>query len=171
MLDSVSRHRRPLIALGVVAVVILALYGPIQRYYVAWRTQGDEQAKVDYLNGDNDALRQDIDRLTTRSGVEEEARERGYRYPSEDANDNQNAEASSSGNAEGDENASSNENANAANSGEGSNANTEASPSNTSAMANQGSNALDSGFSYDDIQHPWYIHLFDFVFAYSSPDN
>lgn len=155
VLDFVSRHRRPLVAVGVALVVFLSLYGPVQRYYVAWRTQGDEQAKVDYLNGDNDALKQDIDRLTTRSGVENEARARGYRYPSEDTNsegsDDENAGSASS--------SSSNGNAGAS---EGANA-----PS----TANQGSNALDDGFSYEDIQHPWYIHVFDVIFAYSSPQN
>lgn len=131
-LGGVYRHRRSLIALGIVLVVFLSLYGPVQRYYVAWRTQGDEQAKADYLNSDNDALKQDIDRLTTRSGVENEARERGYRYPNEDANTSANVATNDS---------------------------------------DQGSDALNSGFSYDDIQHPWYVDVLDFVFMYTSPEN
>lgn len=166
-------------------MVFLALYGPIQRYYVAWRTQGDEQAKADYLNSDNDALKEDIDRLTTRSGVENEARERGYRYPSEgeqggsaNANEIQDANASSSSN-NGEDADTNSTNGNASdevsdgsngNAGEGDGSSNSGS-STADATANHGSDALNSGFSYDDIQHPWYIHVFDFIFAYSSPTN
>lgn len=87
----VGRHHRPLIVLAVVVVVILSLYGPVQRYYVAWRTRGDQQAKADAIDADNDALKQDIDRLTTRDGIEDEARQRGYAYPSEGTSDSSNA--------------------------------------------------------------------------------
>lgn len=126
-----STHKMLLVTLGVIAVVILFLYGPTQRYYVAWRTQGDEEAKAEALDADNEALKEDIDRLTTREGVEDEARRLGYAYPSEDTSD--------------------------ANVNLGSDS------------PNKGSNATDSGFSYADIEQPWFIHVLDFIFVYNGP--
>lgn len=107
------------------------LYGPTQGYYVAWRTQGDEQAKADALDADNDNLRQDVNRLTTREGIEDEARRRGYAYPNEESTNT----------------------------------------NDTDENPNKGSDATDSGFSYADIEQPWFIHVLDFIFVYNGPGD
>lgn len=79
----VAHHRRLVVALGVVALVMVALYGPAQRYYVALRRSGDLEAEAAYLDEDNQALLDDLSRLQTREGIEDEARRRGYTYENE----------------------------------------------------------------------------------------
>lgn len=83
--DWVSRHLKLVIAIGVVVLVMVALYGPVHRYYVAWRASGDLQAEADQVNGDNEDLKNDLNRLQSQEGIEDEARRRGYTYPDEES--------------------------------------------------------------------------------------
>ena len=62
------------------AVVLFALffYGPVKGLYQAWRTEGVRQEQLAELSSSNEAYQQEIDRLQTREGIEDEARRRGY---------------------------------------------------------------------------------------------
>lgn len=81
----VVRHRRFSITVACVIAAVLFVFGPVQRYYVAWRTSSDLQAEADYLDADNDALKSDLDRLQSKEGIEDEARRRGYTYQNEES--------------------------------------------------------------------------------------
>ena len=70
--------RRLLVCVGVALVVLVALYGPARDLYCAWRLQDGKQETLDGLNQSIDEYQQDIDRLQTREGIEDEARKRGY---------------------------------------------------------------------------------------------
>lgn len=76
--EAAGRARVPLIALAIVAVVLVTLYGPAKDLYCAWREQGASQQTLDELNASIDEYQSDIDRLQTREGIEDEARKRGY---------------------------------------------------------------------------------------------
>lgn len=65
-------------ALAVLLVVLLALYGPTRDYYLAFRSGQDLQAYYQAIVEQNESLDQDIDRLMSEEGVEDEARKRGY---------------------------------------------------------------------------------------------
>lgn len=78
LLDFASRHRVPLIAVASVLLFILFFYGPAKNLYQAWRTEGIRQAELSELTAANETYQQDIDRLQTREGIEDEARRRGY---------------------------------------------------------------------------------------------
>lgn len=71
-------HRRILICLAVVLVVVVSLAGPIRGYYVARRQSEDLQAYYDQISEQNATLDEDVHRLTTEDGVKDEARKRGY---------------------------------------------------------------------------------------------
>lgn len=78
LVSDASRLRVPLIVAGVVLLVVVALYAPVQGLYCAWRDQGVRQATLDELNADIEEYQGDIDRLQSREGIEDEARRRGY---------------------------------------------------------------------------------------------
>lgn len=70
-----------LVALLIAALVLgvlMAMYGPVQTYYRAWRAGQDLQAQLDELNASNEQYKDDIQALQTREGIEDEARRRGY---------------------------------------------------------------------------------------------
>lgn len=77
-LGFVSRHRAPLAVVAALLLLVLFFYGPVKGFYQAWRTEGIRQAQLSGLTEENDSYQQDIDRLQTREGVEDEARRRGY---------------------------------------------------------------------------------------------
>lgn len=81
----VGSHRRLSIAILCLAIVLFGVYGPIQRYYVAWRAAGDLQAEYEAVSSDNEALRDDLSRLQSEEGIQDEARRRGYTYPDEES--------------------------------------------------------------------------------------
>lgn len=70
--------RPTLITLGVLAFVCFALYGPARDYYVAQRTSEALSEQLSSINSTNDSLRQDVQALQTREGIEDEARKKGY---------------------------------------------------------------------------------------------
>lgn len=73
-----ASHKLLCIAVGVLVVAALLLYGPAATYYRAWRAGLDLQAQYDALAQSNDQIQQQNDALLTRKGIEEEARRRGY---------------------------------------------------------------------------------------------
>ena len=76
---------RPLlVALGIVAAII-ALYGPLRDMYVAWRTGMELEARYEQVVAENSELKQNIDYLMTREGIEDTARTMGYVSPGETA--------------------------------------------------------------------------------------
>lgn len=72
--------------LGIAVVLLLAMiFGPARTYYAAWRDAGVLQAKYDALVTQKDELTDQVERLQTLEGIEDEARRRGYVYPEEEA--------------------------------------------------------------------------------------
>lgn len=73
-----SRYKVPLIVIGGLLLIVLALYGPAKSYYIAWRTGQGLQSQLEALNTSNEEYNDDITALQTREGIEDEARKRGY---------------------------------------------------------------------------------------------
>ena len=71
-------HKRPLIVLAVILVVVEALYAPARTYYSAWRTNGILQSSKDAIDQSNSAYESDNSRLMSSEGIQDEARKRGY---------------------------------------------------------------------------------------------
>ena len=74
----VVHFRVALLVAALVLGVLMAMYGPVQTYYRAWRAGQDLQAQLDELNASNEQYKDDIQALQTREGIEDEARRRGY---------------------------------------------------------------------------------------------
>lgn len=74
----VVHFRVALLIAALVLGVLMAMYGPVQTYYRAWRAGQDLQAQLDELNISNEQYKDDIQALQTREGIEDEARRRGY---------------------------------------------------------------------------------------------
>lgn len=74
----VVHFRVALLIAALVLGVLMAMYGPVQTYYRAWRAGQDLQAQLDELNASNEQYKDDIQALQTRGGIEDEARRRGY---------------------------------------------------------------------------------------------
>lgn len=74
----VVHFRVALLIAALVLGVLMAMYGPVQTYYRAWRAGQDLQAQFDELNASNEQYKDDIQALQTREGIEDEARRRGY---------------------------------------------------------------------------------------------
>ncbi len=85
--DWLLGHPRFGLALGVIALVLVALYGPAQSYYVAVRRGEILQAKYDQIDSENTTLSNDVARLQTEEGIKEEAAKRGYVDPDDIAVD------------------------------------------------------------------------------------
>lgn len=69
----------------VVALAVVIVMGPVRTYYAAWRDEGILDAQYEVVAAQYEQLTDEVDRLQTREGVEEAARERGYVYPDEEA--------------------------------------------------------------------------------------
>ena len=76
--STVAAHRVPLIAVGVVLVLVVALYGPACGLYQAWRENGVLQAEQARASEESAELESDINTLMTEDGIKDEARRRGY---------------------------------------------------------------------------------------------
>lgn len=74
----VMDHRLPLLVVAIVAALVFMLYGPTRDYYRAWRRSLELQATYDAIVADNQSVQDDVSRLQSRQGIEEEARKRGY---------------------------------------------------------------------------------------------
>jgi len=75
----------PLIVLGVLVVSFFMLSGPVRMYYAAWRDSELTQVEYDAVVQQNLELKDELERLQTLDGIEDEARRRGYAYPDEEA--------------------------------------------------------------------------------------
>lgn len=71
-----------LIALALVGII---LYGPAKMFYNAWRDNGKLEAQYEALSKQNEELNMEVERLQSLSGIEDEARRRGYAFPDEEA--------------------------------------------------------------------------------------
>nr|WP_314639294.1 septum formation initiator family protein [uncultured Olsenella sp.] len=71
-------HKVALVVLVVLVVVAASLYGPVKGYYAARRSGEDLQRRYDELSEKNDSLQGDLKSLTSKEGIEDEARKRGY---------------------------------------------------------------------------------------------
>lgn len=86
---SVLSTRMPAFAIpvAVIAAILLAiimLFGPVRTYYAAWRDSGRLEAEYEALSQQNAELMEQLDRLQSLDGIEDEARRRGYAYPDEE---------------------------------------------------------------------------------------
>lgn len=68
-----------------VALTVVIVMGPVRTYYAAWRDEGILDAQYEVVASQYEQLTDEVDRLRTRGGIEEAARERGYVYPDEEA--------------------------------------------------------------------------------------
>ncbi|MBR3224655.1 MAG: septum formation initiator family protein [Atopobiaceae bacterium] len=82
---SVTSIPIPLVAFLALVIVAVVVFGPARTYYVAWREAGVLDAEYAALASQNEELNHEIERLQTRQGIEDEARNRGYVYPDEEA--------------------------------------------------------------------------------------
>lgn len=76
--ERLKRHRRPLIAVGLILVIAAMLYAPARTYYSAWRTNSILQNSYSDIGQENSDLQDELTSLQTRDGIEDEARKRGY---------------------------------------------------------------------------------------------
>ena len=82
---SVSAIPIPVVVAIAFVILLVVVAGPARTYYVAWRESGVLQAEYAALAAQNEELNHEIERLQTREGIEDEARNRGYVYPNEEA--------------------------------------------------------------------------------------
>lgn len=82
---SITSIPLPLVIAVALAILIAVVAGPARTYYVAWRESGVLQAEYAALVTQNGELNHEIERLQTLEGIEDEARNRGYVYPNEEA--------------------------------------------------------------------------------------
>ena len=66
-------------------LTVAAVMGPIRDYYTAWREAGVLEVEYGVVSQINEGLTEDVERLNTLEGIEDEARRRGYVYPDEEA--------------------------------------------------------------------------------------
>lgn len=77
--SALKRFQKPLIALGALLLIVVALYGPAQQYYVQMRETDRLEAEYAAVAQRNDSLQSEIDSLKTDDGVEDRAHEElGY---------------------------------------------------------------------------------------------
>ena len=69
--------------LATIVVVLGMLYGPVRDWYVSMRSGQDLQTYYAAVETQNGELREDLGRLQTHEGIEDEARKRGYINPDE----------------------------------------------------------------------------------------
>lgn len=79
----VSRHAVPLAVIATLTLAIVMLYAPMRDWYVSMRSNQDLAAYYAALDEQRDDLSEDLSRLQTREGIEDEARKRGYINPDE----------------------------------------------------------------------------------------
>lgn len=76
--ERLKRHKHPLIAVGLILVIVAMLYAPARTYYSAWRTNDILQNSYSDIDQENSDLQDELTSLQTREGIEDEARKRGY---------------------------------------------------------------------------------------------
>lgn len=76
--DFVGAHRFLSAVIAVILVSFIFLAAPVRDYYVSVRTKEVLQQSYSELTAENESLEQDLDRLQTSEGIQDEARKRGY---------------------------------------------------------------------------------------------
>ena len=74
----VLEHLGGILPLVVIALVVLMLFAPVRNLYIAHRQLDALQATYDALLVENDSIRDQLEALQTREGIEDVARARGY---------------------------------------------------------------------------------------------
>jgi cell division protein FtsB len=74
----------PVVIVAAILLAIIMLFGPVRTYYAAWRDAGRLSAEYEALSQQNTELMEQLDRLQSIEGIEDEARRRGYAYPDEE---------------------------------------------------------------------------------------
>lgn len=82
-ISSVFGHARGLLVLALAAFTAFMLYAPARELYIANRRLDTLQATYDVLLEENETIRDDLELLQTREGIENEARARGFVEPGE----------------------------------------------------------------------------------------
>ncbi|MDO4536587.1 MAG: septum formation initiator family protein, partial [Coriobacteriales bacterium] len=75
----------PVIVAAFIALALVIIYGPARTYYAAWRESGILEAEYQVVAEQNAELNDELARLQSLEGIEDEARKRGYAYPNEEA--------------------------------------------------------------------------------------
>lgn len=81
--EFVVGHARVFIALAAFVAAIVMLYGPTREWYVSLRSGQDLQTYYEAILSQNAEIRDDLGRLQTHDGIENEARKRGFVDPNE----------------------------------------------------------------------------------------
>ncbi len=75
----IERLLRPRLMVVVVAIVAaVLLYGPARTYYAATRDASAYEQQLAAIEAHNEQLRQEVEQLQTREGIEDAARRHGY---------------------------------------------------------------------------------------------
>lgn len=73
-----SAHIKGLVIAGIILIAALALYTPVATLYGAVRTNVVLSARLESAKTDEQALSEDVSKLTSEDGIKDEARRRGY---------------------------------------------------------------------------------------------
>ncbi|WP_028263686.1 septum formation initiator family protein [Atopobium fossor] len=76
--SNLGKHRGLFLVLGGVLLVVVALYAPTRSWYSAQRDAALYTKQLQTLKEDNAALQENVTRLQSKEGIEDEARKRGY---------------------------------------------------------------------------------------------
>ncbi|MDU4970669.1 MAG: septum formation initiator family protein, partial [Atopobium minutum] len=76
--SKLGNHRGVLVVLGAILLVIISLYAPVRAWYSAHRDAELYTKQLQKLQEDNAALQDNVTRLQSKEGIEDEARKRGY---------------------------------------------------------------------------------------------
>ncbi|MGI6754570.1 MAG: FtsB family cell division protein [Atopobiaceae bacterium] len=164
--DLVRTHRVVSAAALVVLVIVVAVWGPTKNYYVAWRQSQELAQKYDELNTDNQQLTDEVDRLQTREGIEEEARRQGYAKEGETT---VRIEGSTSQDADSSDGSSSGADADSSSDASGDAASEDSSDDSQNAGTDEGADSADAESTpAEDKKTPWYVPIGDFLFNYHS---
>lgn len=76
--SKLGNYRALLMVLGGIVLVVVALYSPLRSWYAAQRDAELYTKQLQTLKNDNAALQENVTRLQSKEGIEDEARKRGY---------------------------------------------------------------------------------------------
>lgn len=78
VLDGMRSNSRPLLVVAVILAFVVMLYAPVRGYYVARRSNEDLRRYLEAVSQQNELLKDDLGRLQSEEGIEDEARRRGW---------------------------------------------------------------------------------------------
>lgn len=71
-------HKKLCISVAIVLLLVLSIFKPLRDYYISVRTHEILAQNYEELSQTNATLKQDVERLQTEEGIQDEARKRGY---------------------------------------------------------------------------------------------